>query len=114
MSLEKAIQKLTEVISGAKLAPGTTIDPRTGDTIGPGGVRNEGRVKGTCRTQRIQEMDSDGEPTGRTIYKCQCYYDKPGGPGVVPSRCTVSSTNGPCGAKEGPAQFDSSSPCVTV
>ena len=112
MSLEKAIKKLTEVISAAKLAPGTTIDPRTGDTIGPGGVRNEGRVKGECFTQRIQETYSDGEPTGRTLYKCQCSYEKPGSPGVAASRCVVSRTDGRCDA-QGPAQFDPNLPCMS-
>jgi hypothetical protein len=65
MSLEKAIQKLTEVISGAKLAPGTPPAPApyTGDLSGPRkplgpSINRFGHVGGGC-SNVLRQMDED-------------------------------------------------------
>ncbi len=69
MSLEKAIQKLTEVISGAKLAPGTPVvspgkpKPYDGDLSGPRkplgpSINRFGHVGGAC-SNVLQQMDED-------------------------------------------------------
>ena len=100
MSLENAIQKLTEVISAAKLAPGTpavspgTPKPYDGDLSGPRkplgpSINRFNHVGGACFVA-LQQIDSDPSIMERCCqdmstnpYRKVCYFRKSAGGDVI-------------------------------
>ena len=92
MSLEKAINRLTQVIKAVKVGPNTTPIE-----YGPDGRMRPAGIAGTCSTRHTPEG-----------YQCMCYYDKADG-----TRCVVSLNNGLCGKKEGPVNIPVDMPCMT-
>jgi hypothetical protein len=102
MSLEKSIQKLTNVIQAA-----AKIDRNTTPIeYGPDGqMRPKQIIQGACVTQQVATPDENGNIT-RT-YQCMCFYDKANG-----KRCVVRRTPGLCGNDEGPKIIPPDMPCI--
>ena len=102
MSLEKAIQKLTEVISAAKTVlphvPGLSEDTGTGPIGTP-------PLKATCKTEIVGVY-----PNSRQV--CVCRNPK------HQRNCALKVTDGACETTEGYPTFTTSvpfpAPCVDV
>jgi hypothetical protein len=104
MSLEKAIQKLTNVIQAA-----ARIDTNTTPIeYGPDGRMRPAENRGACVTRQVQVVTPGKYEQITNTYQCMCFYDKADG-----TRCVVRLTPGPCGKDEGPRTIPPDMPCIT-
>lgn len=104
MSLEKAIDRLTQVIKAVKVDPNTTPIE-----YGPDGRMRPATPKfksGQCVTRQVSVVNSQGNSERQ--YQCMCFYDRADG-----TRCIVRLTDGICGNDEGLKNIPSDMPCIT-
>ena len=92
MSLEKSIQKLTNAITAAKMAPSVNVDPFIDPSIEP--IRNP-PLKVVCKTEW------EGMWPNVTA-KCVCRFGKD---------CIVESMSGPCAIENFRTTVPMGTPC---